>query len=100
MTIVITREEQTDGGRYTAVADGRPAGMMTYRRPEKGRIVIDHTRVESTFNGQGVGARLVARAIDDARTGGYRITPVCSFAVRYFGKHPETADVLAGENPG
>ena len=99
MTIAITRKETAGGGRYVAEADGRPAGVMTYQRPEEGRVVIDHTKVGDNFSGQGVGARLVARAIDDARAEGFRITPVCSYAVRYFGKHPEAADVLAKESP-
>ncbi len=96
MTITIRRQEAEDGGRYEASADGRPAGCMTYQRPEIGRILIDHTKVESGYNGQGIGARLVAQAVADARAEGFRITPVCSYAARYFEKHAEATDVLAG----
>jgi predicted GNAT family acetyltransferase len=50
--------------------------------------------VPDVFRGQGVGARLVTRAVEDARASGKKIIPLCPFANAQFRRHAEWADVL------
>ncbi len=89
----IKREDGETGGRYVVNVDGHEA-EMTYSRAGKGLIIIDHTGVPEALGGQGVGKELVLRAIEDARSEGLRIIPLCPFAKAQFDKHPEWADVL------
>lgn len=87
----IKRSESGRRGIYEIYGtDGVKAGEMTYAI-EAGRIIIDHTGTEEAFKGQGVASKLAGRAIADARSGGYKIVPVCSFVAAYFQKHPEDA---------
>lgn len=87
-------EDGADKGRYAYRADGVEA-ELTISKVGEGRIIIDHTGVPDAFRGQGIGAKLVARAVEDARAAGKTIIPLCPFAAAQFRRHPEWADVLA-----
>jgi predicted GNAT family acetyltransferase len=89
----ISLEEGASKGRYVYRADGREA-EMTFSKAGEHLIIIDHTDVPDAFRGQGIGARLVARAVDDARSAGKKIMPLCPFANAQFRRHKEWADVL------
>lgn len=90
----IELEDKGGKGRYLVRgADGAEA-EMTFTRVGDRQIIIDHTGVPDAFRGQGVGARLVARAVEDARSAGKTILPLCPFAAAQFRRHPEWADVL------
>ena len=87
-------EDTGSKGRYVVRgADGAEA-EMTFSKVGASQIIIDHTGVPDAFRGQGVGARLVARAVEDARAQGKTIIPLCPFAASQFRRHPEWADVL------
>ena len=91
----IEREDNGHKGRYVVRnAEGAEA-EMTFTRSGESRIIIDHTGVPDAFRGQGVGARLVARAVEDARAEGKTVMPLCPFAAAQFRRHPDWADVLA-----
>ena len=80
--------------RYEVVIDGEVAGASYYRDRDDVRVVT-HTEVADEFEGQGVGSRLVAGALDDIRARGLRVTPLCPFAAAYIERHPEYADLVA-----
>jgi uncharacterized protein len=80
--------------RYEAHVDGALAGVAHYaERP--GGLVLVHTEVADEFEGQGVGSRLVAGALDDIRARGLTVTLRCPFASAYVERHPEYADLVA-----
>lgn len=88
-----------DGGAYRATDEAnRSAGYMTYRHDETGDMVVEHTKVEETFVGQGVGQMLAEQAIADARKEKRKILPVCSYMRHYMEKNAaEVADVWKEE---
>lgn len=90
-------EEHGSKGRYLFGGSGGAVAEMTFSKAGQHLIIIDHTDVPEGFRGQGVGLRLVARAVEDARATGRKIIPLCPFAKAQFGKHPEWADVLGGK---
>ena len=57
-------------------------------------ISLDHTFVPDAFRGRGVAAELVRAAVKEARQRGWKLRPGCSYAVTFFERHPEFADVL------
>lgn len=90
----VRREEGPTRGRYVIdLAPGAEA-EMTYRKEGDGPMVITHTGVPPEFEGRGIAARLVNKAIADARDEGFKITPVCSYVVAQFKRHPEWSDLL------
>lgn len=93
--ITVSREDGATRGRYVVhLAPGAEA-EMTYRKSPDGTITIDHTGVPAAYEGRGIAAKLVNQAVADARSQGFKITPVCSYVVAQFRRHPEWADLRA-----
>lgn len=90
----VKREDGPTGGRYLVTIDGHTA-EMTYSKAGATRIIIDHTGVPDALRGKGAGQAMVKRAVEDARTAGIKIIPLCPFAKAQIEKHPEWQDVLA-----
>ena len=55
---------------------------------------IDHTFVDDSLRGQGVANLLLTEAVAQIRTGGLKVVPTCSYAVKWFSEHPDHADLL------
>lgn len=91
----ISLEDAGGKGRYVYRANGEEA-EMTFTRAGEGLVIIDHTGVPDAFRGQGIGAALVARAVEDFRAAGKKVMPLCPFAAAQFRRHPEWSDVLKG----
>jgi uncharacterized protein len=81
--------------RYEVMVDGEVAGASYYRDVDDVRV-LTHTEVADEFEGQGVGSRLIAGALDDIRARGLRVTPLCPFAAAYIERHTEYGDLVAG----
>ncbi len=90
----IELEDNGAKGRYVVRGPDGIEAEMTFTKVGDHQLIIDHTEVPDAFRGQGVGARLVTRAVEDARAGGKTIIPLCPFAAAQFRRHPEWADVL------
>ena len=76
-------------------ADGM-IGEAAYRR-RNGRMVLIHTEVDEALEGRGLGSRLVATALEDARREGLEVVPLCPFVASFIDRHPEYQDVLAAD---
>lgn len=71
----------------------RLAAEITF--PDRDGIAeIDHTFVDGSLRGRGVADQLVRAAVEQIRAEGKRARAVCPYAVRWFEKHPEEADLL------
>jgi predicted GNAT family acetyltransferase len=57
--------------------------------------VIFHTEVDRSRRGQGIGAELVRRVLDDLRRRERRAVPACSFVRSFMAEHPEYTDIGA-----
>ncbi len=80
-------------GSYTVELNGAKA-EMTYSKAGDSVIIIDSTEVPDAMRGQKVGVALVFRAVQDARSSGKKIMPLCPFAKAQFTRHSEWRDVL------
>lgn len=67
---------------------------MTYSRTNATLIVIDHTEVDASLGGQGVGRQLLDALVQWARATGTKVIPLCPFAKAQFEKTPAIRDVL------
>lgn len=90
----IERHDTDSKGSYTLLEPGGAVAELTFSKAGATMIIIDSTEVPDAFRGQGVGVKLITRAIDDARAAGLKIIPLCPFAQAQFRRHPEWADVL------
>ena len=93
--LTVTRSEDGSKGRYEARVDGKDGmGELTYSRLSPTRIIADHTAVDDSLRGTGVGKALVERLVDDARSEGFTIVPLCPFVRAQYQRHPEWSDVM------
>ena len=93
--ITITRTEEGSKGRYEARVEGQDGiGELTYSRMSPTRIIADHTGVDDSLKGTGIGKALVARLIEDARSEGFRIVPLCPFVRAQYQRNPDWSDVM------
>ena len=97
-SITITHNESGSGGRYEARVAGRTGvGELTYRRVSPSRVVANHTGVDDSLRGTGVGVALVERLVADARRDDFTVVPRCSFVSAQSRRHPEWADVFEND---
>lgn len=82
--------------RYELWLGQRRAGFIEYLT-EPGAVVMVHTEVDPAFEGQGLGHRLVAGALDDLRARGLKLLPLCPFVRAYLDRHPEDADLVIAD---
>jgi predicted GNAT family acetyltransferase len=90
----IVSEDKGSGGRYLGYVDGvsEPA-EMTFSRASPTLIIIDHTQVPDALRGKGVGQALAEHAVEAARSGGWKLIPLCPFMKAQMDRHPEWNDV-------
>ena len=81
------------GRVYVLGEDGSVLAQVAF--PEAaGRADINHTFVDPSLRGQGVAGRLMEEAVSRLRAEGRKARATCSYAVKWFGEHPEHADLL------
>ena len=85
--------DNPEESRYDLWLGTTRAGFIKYRS-KPGTIVLIHTEVDAAFEGQGLGARLVAGTLDDLRARGLRLVPVCPVVRAYLRRHREYADLV------
>ena len=59
------------------------------------KLLITHTETPPALQGRGRAGQLVKGMLEDVRTKGLKIVPLCSYIVAYFERHPEARDLLA-----
>ena len=91
---IITREHGPTKGRYV-IRLGNDEAELTYSVTTPTLFIADHTGVPDAFRGTGAGVALVTRMVEDARTEGFKIMPLCPFVNAQRKKHPEWADAFA-----
>ena len=82
--------------RYEIHVDGELAGFVQYRR-RPGLIAFIHTEIDTRFEGQGLGSKLIAGVLDEARAAGIAVLPFCPFVNGYIERHPEYASLVPEE---
>lgn len=75
---------------------GEVVAEVTFPQVDSGIVEIDHTFVDESLRGRGVAGELLGRAVSVIAASGFLARPTCSYAVRWFERHPEHAALLAG----
>jgi predicted GNAT family acetyltransferase len=95
MERAIAHEEKGHRGAFYVEQDGKRLAQMTYSRASATLVIIDHTEVDQSLGGQGVGRKLLDAAVQWARATRTRITATCPFAAAQFARDASIRDVLA-----
>jgi predicted GNAT family acetyltransferase len=89
----ITFINDETGHRYEAALDGTLAAYAEYNLLSDA-IMFPHTEVLPENKGKGIGSAIVKHVLDDARTRGLHVIPVCQFIASYIRKHREYVDLV------
>ena len=90
----IEHKEINGKGVFFVRVDGKRLAEMVYTKPADNKMIIEHTEVDDSLGGKGVGAQLVHAAVEYARTHQMKIIPLCPFAKSVFDRKKEYHDVL------
>lgn len=95
MKYSISHEETGHRGAFYIEQEGKRLAEMTYSRANPSLVIIDHTDVDKSLGGQGVGRSLLDAAVQWARTTRTKVMATCPFASAQFAKDASIRDVLA-----
>lgn len=91
----IVHEDNGKQGRIVIYDNDVFAGKMTYTWSGKTEFIIDHTSVEQTFTGKGLGKQMVMEAVKFAREKSAKIVARCSYAKKVLESDDSYKDVRA-----
>lgn len=83
----------TSNNRFETYVDGHLAEIV-YTLTDENHLLITGTHVPKELEGQGIAGALTQFALDYAREHSWTVTPICSYTVAYFKRHPEYNDLL------
>ncbi|MGH2466272.1 MAG: GNAT family N-acetyltransferase [Candidatus Limnocylindrales bacterium] len=91
---IVEIHDEPGRNRYQLTVDGQRAGYVTYTR-EDGRVTFVHTVVRPAYAGRGLGQRLAAFVLDEARAHGLRVGAQCPYIAAYVERHSAYQDLVA-----
>lgn len=96
--ISIRKETSPKGGRYVATVEGKPGeAELKFTNRASDIVSADHVGAPDGLRGTGAALALIERMIDEARTHGFKIAPVCPYVAAQSRKHPEWQDVMTAD---
>lgn len=82
-----------DRSEFLALDQNGQIGVLNYEL-DGSTIDLQHTVVQRSAGGRGVGSALVVAALEHAREHGLRVIPTCPFVPAVIDRHPEFADLV------
>lgn len=75
--------------------ENKPDAFLKVDINEEDKVLsIVSTMVDTRFRGQGIAGKLTKEVAEYAKAEGYKIEPVCSYAVDYFEKNDLYKDLI------
>ncbi|MFD6953433.1 GCN5 family acetyltransferase [Nocardiopsis sp. TSRI0078] len=82
-----------DQRRYEIRDEEEVAGFAAYILTGE-LITFTHTEIDPAHEGRGLGGTLVRGALDDARSRGLSVLPLCPFVKGWIQRHPDYSDLV------
>ena len=79
---------------YANDENGVLIAEVTFPKTGDNTVDIDHTFVDDSLQGQGIAGKLMEALAEHLRAQGKKAVLTCSYAVRWFEKHPEYHDLI------
>jgi predicted GNAT family acetyltransferase len=86
--------------RYRLLAGDDEVGYVEYDPIGASSILLKHTEVDRVHEGKGYGGKLVAGVLDDLRSRGMSVLPICPYAMAWLKRHPAYLDVVREDYRG
>lgn len=82
-------------GAFIYEENGKRSAEMVYTMEPGANMIIQHTEVDESLEGQGIGKKLQAALVDYVRSHNIKVEALCPFANAMFKKVKEWQNVLA-----
>ena len=82
-------------GSFFIEDNGKKTATLDYMITANKKLVINHTEVDDSLKGQGVGKKLLEKLVEYSRQQNMKVIPHCSFADAVLNRTPEWRDILA-----
>ena len=92
--MIIHHNDNGIKGSFFVSENNKKTAELVYVWAGDKQFIIEHTEVDPSLNGKGIGKQLVVKAVEFAREKGVRIIPLCPFAKSVFARVKELRDVL------
>ena len=89
-----TVRDNPEESRYEIRDGDRVLGFAAYEH-RGDTMVFTHTEVDPDAGQDGLGSRLVRAALDDVRSKGGSVVPLCPFVRGWIERHQDYADLVA-----
>ena len=86
--------QREQGTIFLEDENGRKIAEINFPEVRPGVVNIVHTEVDPSLGGQGIAGKLTKEAAEQIRREGKKAVLTCSYAIRWFQKHPEYQDLL------
>jgi len=90
----IQHTQNDESGKFFINENDHQIAGLFYSLTSADTLIIEHTEVIESKQGENVGYELVTKAVEYARENGIKIIPACSFAKALFKKTDAFQDVL------
>jgi predicted GNAT family acetyltransferase len=90
----IKHEHNEKKGRFYNEEGGKTLAEMVYVMAGTEKMIIEHTEVDASLEGKGVGKKLLETLVQYVRQESIRVIPLCPFANATFKRVKEWQDVL------
>ena len=74
--------------------EGQTLARVTFPEVDDGTVDINHTFVDDSLRGQGIAGKLMEETVSLLKERNLKAVPSCSYAARWFEKHPEYEELL------
>lgn len=88
-------QTNSKGGAFTYEVDDKKVAEMVYYNSTDKTIIIDHTDVDESLKGQGIGKKLLSQLVAYVRENQIKVIPFCTFAKATLEKTPEWQDIIS-----
>ncbi len=82
--------------RYELIDDDLVVGFISYMLRDE-RYWLIHTEIDQARQGSGLSSLLIRSTLDDLRSKGVLIVPICPLVVSWIGDHPDYQDLVDTE---
>ena len=82
-------------GSFYIELNNQKVATMDYVMAGDTKLIIEHTGVDESLRGQGIGKKLLEKLVEYTREKQISVMPLCSFANAVLKKTPEWQDVLS-----
>ena len=92
--MLIQHKQVGNKGIFFVSGDDNILAELVYTMASPLKMIIEHTEVDPSLEGKGIGKQLVETAVEYARTHKMKIIPLCTFTKAVMDRRPDLRDVL------